>query len=560
MVVCTACRHENPDDADVCGRCAHTLVLGTLTVFTGGGEPRAYALKGRPMVIGRATESDVVLADRSVSRQHARLTWENGGFVIEDLGSRYGVLVDAARVQRSAVASGTQIRICDSVLELALSNDDRNQTRPRMKAENTDILLSVLQGISSTLVLSTVLSELTDAVLRITKAERSLLFLVDPPGLPADSAALEPVPGLRLRVARGKSRETPPGTDGLSTSVLKQVRETGLSVATGDAAQDPKLGKFDSVAGLGLRTIVCVPLLAASAEATGRSEVVGVVWTDNPTRSSGFAPETIRAVEALGRHAGLAIRNAELYELQQRTLAELRAARDAAEEASRAKSAFLLLMSNELHTPLGAVLGYSDMCAERAAEKGDAEQLADLQRIRESGQKLLQMVDEVLDLARLEGQRLELHAQPLDASRLLRAAAQEGAPLARAHGSRFEVDVPDDLGTLRVDGERVQRVLVALLASAGHRTRDGEVTLSARREDGALVCTVADTSTGLTPGQARAIFEPFAGGHEALRLPGGLGQGLAVSRRLCEAMGGTLDVTSTPGAGARFTVRLPWSD
>ena len=244
------------------------------------------------------------------------------------------------------------------------------------------------------------------------------------------------------------------------------------------------------------------------------------------------------------------------------TRAELEEARTAAEAASAAKSAFLARMSHELRTPLNAIIGYSEMLLEDAEADGEPARAADLAKIRRSGKHLLALINEVLDLARVEAGKVLLHVESFAVAPLLREVAATIAPLARENGNTVRVDAGDELGTMRADPTRLRQVLFNLLGNACKFTRDGVVTVSGRRVAGdageQLVLTVADTGVGMTAAQLAALFREFEQGDPAVeRAYGGSGLGLAISRRLCRLMGGDLTAESEPGRGATFTAVLP---
>ena len=241
---------------------------------------------------------------------------------------------------------------------------------------------------------------------------------------------------------------------------------------------------------------------------------------------------------------------------------ELEIARDAAMAATQAKSNFLASMSHELRTPLNAILGITEMLQEDAREAGQGELVEPLGRVAGAGKHLLKLINEVLDLSKIEAGRLELHIEKFDVAAVIQDAATTAQPLAQKNRNRINILCPDDIGSMAADQLRVRQILLNLLSNACKFTEDGEVTIGATRAKhdiaDAVVFTVVDTGIGMTPQQMTNLFQEFSQADSSTtRKYGGTGLGLAISQRLCRAMGGHITVDSTPGAGTRFTVWLP---
>ena len=239
-------------------------------------------------------------------------------------------------------------------------------------------------------------------------------------------------------------------------------------------------------------------------------------------------------------------------------ISELLSARQLAEAANSAKSQFLASMSHELRTPLNAIIGYSEMMEEEADERGLVGSVADLQKIRSAGHHLLSLINDVLDLSKIEAGKMELHLEAFDLRVCIEAVASTVAPLVEKNGNRLALDLAADLGAIHSDVTRVRQVLLNLLSNASKFTERGVITLRAARDGDAVALVVEDTGIGMTPEQQGRIFEAFAQAESSTtKKYGGTGLGLAISKMFCEMMGGSIDVASTPGQGTVFTVRLP---
>jgi adenylate cyclase len=239
--------------------------------------------------------------------------------------------------------------------------------------------------------------------------------------------------------------------------------------------------------------------------------------------------------------------------------AGLRAAKEQAELASRAKSDFLASMSHELRTPLNAIIGIAEMLKDDAEAEARTELDEPLSRILRAGRLLLQLINEVLDLAKIEAGKLELHPEEIDLDALLGDVLATAEPLAERNRNRLVLDRPVPLGRVTIDPMRLRQILLNLLSNACKFTESGTVTLEAHREPpGTLRLAVRDTGVGVAPEQMGRLFQDFSqAGLPGKRRYGGTGLGLAISRRLARLMGGEIEAESTPGKGSTFTVRLP---
>ncbi|MEO8715711.1 MAG: PAS domain S-box protein, partial [Acetobacteraceae bacterium] len=247
---------------------------------------------------------------------------------------------------------------------------------------------------------------------------------------------------------------------------------------------------------------------------------------------------------------------------QRRAAAELEAARDEAEAANRAKSKFIANMSHELRTPLSAVIGYTEMLEEEIEELGQQHLLADLNKITANARHLLSLINDVLDLSKVEAGRMTVSAERFDVAEMMREVADTAGPLAAKKENRLILDLADGLGQARTDQVRVKQGLLNLLSNAAKFTENGTVTLRVRREvrDGRdwLVFAVEDSGIGMTEEQLAKLFQRFSQADESTtRQFGGTGLGLAITRAFCRLMGGDVRVESQAGHGSTFTIEIP---
>jgi PAS domain S-box-containing protein len=238
----------------------------------------------------------------------------------------------------------------------------------------------------------------------------------------------------------------------------------------------------------------------------------------------------------------------------------LRELKDAAEAASRAKSDFLAVMSHELRTPLNAILGYGSLVAEEVVGPLNPTQKHHLQRMIGSARFLLDLVDQVLRLSRLDAGREQVHRAPVDVRALAGEAAALARPAAQAKGLALEVSAEGGPAKVETDAPKLRQILASLLDNAVKFTAAGTVELHVEVSAGAAVFQVRDTGPGISPGHRESVFEPFEQVDQShTRREGGAGLGLSVCRRLARLLGGDVTVQSEPGRGSTFTLRIPLS-
>ncbi len=240
----------------------------------------------------------------------------------------------------------------------------------------------------------------------------------------------------------------------------------------------------------------------------------------------------------------------------------LAAAKEAAEAANRAKSAFLANMSHELRTPLSAVIGYSEMLEEEMADLGEPHLVADLKKIESNARHLLSLINDVLDLSKIEANRMTSYAEDFDVATLAQEAAATVDSLVQRKANTLLLDLGDGLGAMHTDVVKVRQCLFNLISNAAKFTERGRITLSIRRDTGPdgdwVDFQVADTGIGMTPEQVGRLFQRFAQADESTtRNFGGTGLGLALTRAFCRVLGGDVSVQSEAGKGTAFTMRLP---
>ncbi len=241
---------------------------------------------------------------------------------------------------------------------------------------------------------------------------------------------------------------------------------------------------------------------------------------------------------------------------------ELRQAKEAAESASRVKSSFLANMSHELRTPLNAIIGYSEILLEDATDRGDKASMGDLEKIQAAGKHLLGLINDILDLSKIEAGRMDVYLEHVFLTRLVDEVKTIVEPMVKKNGNKLLIDSPQDIGSLQTDLTKLKQSIINLLSNAAKFTKDGTVTLRLAREtrDGVpwVKVEVADNGIGMTDEQIGRLFQAFTQADSSTtRNFGGTGLGLTITRHFCAMLGGSIEVKSKPGEGSTFTILLP---
>jgi len=237
---------------------------------------------------------------------------------------------------------------------------------------------------------------------------------------------------------------------------------------------------------------------------------------------------------------------------------DLEIAMEKAQTANQAKSDFLAKMSHELRTPLNAIIGYSEMLIEEAEDDSLETYAEDLSKINSSGEHLLTLINDILDLSKIEAGKMDLHIEEFEFEGLLKQVEATAKPLVEKNKNKFVIKTKTKKLKLKNDQTKLRQILFNMLSNAAKFTKKGTVTLSISKESDDIIFAVTDTGIGMDENQISKVFEEFTQAESSTSKDyGGTGLGLPISKKMTEMMGGKMDVKSTKGEGTTFSITIP---
>jgi PAS domain S-box-containing protein len=347
------------------------------------------------------------------------------------------------------------------------------------------------------------------------------------------------------------------------------ISETGLIEEFGPSAE--KMFAYDASEVLGENVSLLMPHPHSEAHdsylkkylETGEKSVIGQAREVLAKRKNGELFDVQLAVsEALVGNKRIFIGLLKDITERKRAEQELAKAKEDAESANQAKSAFLANMSHELRTPMNAIIGYSEMLAEDAEDDGFEDMIPDLEKITAAGKHLLALINDVLDLSKIEAGRIDLHLEDFEVQKILSEVISTAQPLFEKKNNQVEMSIDTNVGEIHADVTKVRQILFNLLSNAAKFTHEGKISVYAsvaqREARDWLLVSVTDTGIGIPKDKLAHVFEEFSQADSSTtRDYGGTGLGLPLSKRFCQMMGGDITLNSQVGVGSTFTMEVP---
>jgi len=508
------------------------------------------------LVIMAITLTSIIITRKSISRPLLKL--QNSAALIAggnleasiDTSGRdeIGTLAGAFDVMRGSIK-----QLIAALRESKEKLEDYNRTLEQRVEERTRKLSEALndlralnevgQAVSSTLDLPTVLTTIVSHAVQLSGTDAGAIYEYD-----------EPTEEFHLRTSYRMEGEL---VEALQTNPIRfglgsvgRAAATRAPIEVTDILEEEDSGATrlrPLLRRLGYRSVLAIPLLR-------EGQVMGGLSVYRREAGS-FSTEVVNLVQTLATQSVLAIQNARLFR-------EIEDKSQQLQIANQHKSEFLANMSHELRTPLNAIIGYSEMLEEEAADLDQKTFIPDLQKINGAGKHLMSLINNVLDLSKIEAGKMDLYLENVEIVAMIQEVIATVKPLIEKNANSLQVHSADGLGQMRSDVTKVRQMLFNLLSNASKFTERGTITLRVGREivNGGewISFSVSDTGIGMTAEQTSKLFQAFTQADTSTtRKYGGTGLGLAISRQFCHMIGGKITVESQPGEGSTFTIRLP---
>jgi signal transduction histidine kinase/DNA-binding response OmpR family regulator len=452
------------------------------------------------------------------------------GDEVEALANQFNDM--AGRLQESH--ANLERKVEERTQQLHQRTDELGRSVEELRA-----LGEVSQAVNSTLDLKTVLSTIVAKAVPLSGTDAGAIYVYD-----------EVQREFHLRATYGMDQALIQTLEkqhiGFNEPIVVSVLSQREPIQVADLREGASSAVNDVILRAGFLALLVAPLMRGE-------EIVGLLVVRR--RSPGLFPQnTADLIKTFAAHSVLAIQNARLFHEIEEKGREL-------EVASQHKSQFLANMSHELRTPLNAIIGYSEILQEDVSDLGQDNLVPDLKKIEGAGRHLLGLINDILDLSKIEAGKMDLFLEDVELVPLLEEVRALIVPLAEKNGNTLELRLAENLGVIRTDRTKLKQSLLNILSNGSKFTENGRLTLLVERfgVDRPMVrFAVSDTGIGMTEEQLGRLFQAFTQAESSTtKKYGGTGLGLVISRRFCQLLGGDIMVTSRPGEGSTFTIVLP---
>lgn len=448
-----------------------------------------------------------------------------------------------------------------SLLCASMVYKSRQVVEAQRRSQRLMVLVNIMSSMVTTMESNRLLDDIMTYARELLDVETTSIWLKD-----------DKTGDMILHIATGEQDQ---GINNLCVpagqGIIGHVISTGHSIIVNDVQNSEYFyDQIDQQLGFTTRSILCVPLQAPriqprdNRQGTVQETIIGGAQALNKRDGQPFTEEDTFLFELLASQAATTLQILWLYE--ETSVAQK--GREVAESANRAKNIFLSTMSHELRTPLNAIIGYSELLAEDAKDMGFEGFVPDLQKIRSSGIHLLAIINNILDISRIESGKIDIHLEIFDIRNMVESIVTTINPAITKKGNELNV-LADDVGTMCADPDKIQQTLFNILNNANKFTDYGTITLRVERQERTekpewspsqdwIVFSIQDTGIGMTADETEHIFEVFGQADtSSTRKYGGTGLGLAIARRFCRMMGGDITVESKVSHGTTFSVWIP---
>ena len=431
----------------------------------------------------------------------------------------------------------------ESILETIIP-DDKASSEEKLRGEALlTHLLAISRKMAEMRSLAPLLSYAIDEVLPLIGAERGYIVLIE-----ADGA-------LDYRVKqRADGSIITSNIDPISHSILDEVVKSQKAIVVRNALLDPRFGSAHSVVAMRLRSIMCAPLIT-------KNQIIGAIYVENRSKAGRFTEGDLAPLEFFSNQAAVAIENANINEnleqlVDERTK-ELAEAKDVAEAANEAKTNFLSNMSHELRTPLNAILNFSGFVYDGIYGDTNEDQQLALQRVMDSGEHLLSLINDVLDINKIEAGMMNLVFEEIDVNKLLQHTISTARGLIKDKDLQLITDQPNNLPVIQADRRRVRQIFLNIIANAVKYTPSGYIIIDAEEHPDYVQVSVKDTGIGIAPEDYQSVFQSFLQARHNLENVLSTGLGLPITKQLVELHHGKMWFESILGQGSTFYIQLP---